>query len=40
MISHILRIDTITKGYALITAKLISLKRGNPDPILTIKTIE
>ena len=36
-ISHILRLDTITAGSILLTVKLVSLKRGNCEPILTVK---
>ena len=39
-ISHILQIDTIAAGYALLTFNLITLKSGNTEPILTLKIIE
>ena len=39
-ISHILRLDTITSGYILITSNLVALKRGNSDPILIVKRTE
>ena len=40
IISPILRLDAITAGYILLTAKLFALKRENSDPILTVKSIE
>ena len=39
-ISHLLRIDYITAGSILLTAKLVSLKRRNSDPIFTVKRTE
>ena len=39
-ISHILQLDPITSGSVLITAKIVALKRENPEPILTVKIIE
>ena len=38
--SNFLRLDNITSGYILLTAKLVSLKRENSEPILTVKIIE
>ena len=35
-----LRLFTINKGSILISSNLVALKRGNPDPILTVKIIE
>ena len=39
-IPHILRLDPITAGCVLLTAKLVALKRGNIEPILTVKRTE
>ena len=39
-ISHILQLDPITVGSILITVKLVALKRGNSEPILTVKRTE
>ena len=39
-ISDILQLDTITSGSVLLTTNLVALKRGNPEPILTVKIIE
>ena len=39
-ISHISRIDPITVGSILLTVKLVALKRGNYEPILTVKITE
>ena len=39
-ISHILRLDPITEGSILITAKLVALKRENCDTILIVKRTE
>ena len=39
-ISHILRLDPITAGSILLTTKLVALKRGNFDPVLTVKRTE
>ena len=39
-ISRVLRIDPVHAGYILLNVKLISLKRGNYDPILTVKRTE
>ena len=39
-ISNILRHDPITVGCILLTVKLVALKRGNSEPILTVKRIE
>ena len=38
--SHILRLDTITAGYILLTASLVALKRGNSEPILRVTITE
>ena len=32
--------DTITAEYFLLTSNIIFLKKGNPEPILTVKIIE
>ena len=40
MISRILQLDHITQGYVLLTLNLVALKRGNPEPILTVKIID
>ena len=40
IISHILRIDTITEGSILLTADLIALKRENCEPILIVNRTE
>ena len=39
-ISHLLRIGPINAWSVLLTAKIIFLKRGNIETILTVKTIE
>ena len=39
-ISHLLRLDTIAAGCDLLTSNLVSLNRGNSEPILTVKIIE
>ena len=39
-ISHLLRIDHITAGCILLTSNLVALKRGNYEPILTVKRSE
>ena len=39
-ISYILWLDPITVGSILLTVKLVSLKRGNSEPILTVKRTE
>ena len=39
-ISHILWLDIITAGYILLTVKLVALKSGNCEPILTVKRTE
>ena len=39
-ISHLLQLDTTTTGYFLLTSNLVALKRGNYEPILTVKMIE
>ena len=39
-ISNILRLDTITAGSSLLTAKLVALKRENYEPILIVKRTE
>ena len=39
-ILHLLRLDPITAGSILLTAKMFALKRGNSDPILTAKRTE
>ena len=39
-ISHILRLDTITKGSILLTAEIVTLKRENSEPILILKRTE
>ena len=39
-ISHTLWLDPITAGCVLLTAKLVALKRGNIEPILTVKRTE
>ena len=39
-ISHILRLDPITEGSILITAKLVATKRENCDPVLAVKRTE
>ena len=39
-ISNILRFDTITAGSILITVKLVALKGGNYETILTVKRNE
>ena len=36
-ISHILQLDPITEGYVLLTANLVSLKKGNYETILIMK---
>ena len=36
-ISHLLWLDSITEGSILLTVKLVALKRGNCEPILTVK---
>ena len=33
-------LDTINEGSILLTVKLVALKRGNSDPILTLKRTE
>ena len=38
--SHLLRLDPITAGSILLTAKLFALKRENSEPILTVKRTE
>ena len=40
IISDLLRLDTIPEGSVLITTNLVALKRGNPDPVLTVKRTE
>ena len=40
MISHLLRIVPIAAGSILLTADLVSLKRGNYEPILIAKRTE
>ena len=40
IISHLLRIYTITTGSILLTDNIVGLKRGNFEPILTVKIIE
>ena len=39
-ISNILQLDPTTPGYVLLTDNLIAPKRGNTEPILTVKRIE
>ena len=39
-ISHILQLGHITVGSILLTVKLFALKRGNYEPILTVKRTE
>ena len=39
-ISHILRLDPITAGSILLTDNLVAPKRGNSEPILTLKITE
>ena len=39
-ISYILRLDPITEGSILLTVKIVPMKRGNYDPILTVKRTE
>ena len=39
-ISHILRLDSITAGYILLTATIFAPRRENYDPILTMKGTE
>ena len=39
-ISYILRLDTITIGYILLTTKLVALKGEHYDPIITVKRTE
>ena len=36
-ISHLLRLDPITAGSILLTIKIVAPKRGNSEPILTVK---
>ena len=36
-IPHILRLDNINSGSSLLTTNLVELKRGNRDPVLTVK---
>ena len=38
--SFLLRLDPITAGYILLTDNLVALKRGNYEPILTVKGTE
>ena len=40
IISQILQLDHIYPGSILLTANLVTLKRENPEPILTAKIIE
>ena len=40
IISHLLRLDTITAGSICLTANLVAMKRENPDPILIVKRTE
>ena len=40
IISHILRLDTITLGSSLLTDNLVALKRVNYDTILILKRTE
>ena len=40
IVSHILRFDPIAEGYIVLSAKLVALKRGNYNPILTVKITE
>ena len=40
IISHILRLDTITSGSILLNSNLVALKRENSEPILIGKRIE
>ena len=40
IISHILRLDTITEGSILLNVKIVALKRENYEPILTVKIID
>ena len=37
LVSHILKLDTITPGSDLLTAKFVALKRVNREPILTVE---
>ena len=39
-ISHILRPGPINAGYIILVTNLVSLKRENPEPILTVKITE
>ena len=39
-ISHLLRIYPITEGSISLSAALVALKRGNPEPILIVKITE
>ena len=39
-ISHILYLGTIIEGSSLLTDNLVFLRRGNSEPILTVKRIE
>ena len=39
-ISDLLRLDPITAGYFLLINNLIAIKRGNHEPILTVKRTE
>ena len=38
-ISHILQLHPITTGSILLTSNLVALKKGNREPILTVKGI-
>ena len=40
IISHILQLDTIAAGSALLTSNLVAKKRENSETILTVKIIE
>ena len=39
-ISHLLLLDPITEGSILLTVKIVALKRGNSETILTVKRAE
>ena len=36
-ISYLLRLDTTTSDYVLLTTNLVALKRENREPVLTVK---
>ena len=40
IISYLLWFDTITEGSFLLTYNIVFPKRENPEPVLTVKTIE